>query len=145
MASSKVCRLSSKIHSLTQRLSKTNVHVSSIPSPIKSSLPSSATPRINRSFRVPVELSSCVSMFPLHSAIASSRLVSSLSAESMSWGLVPQGHSSLSLYIPTTAFKNLVYYYHLVSSVLKNEALLHLYLISRRFTFSCFLMLRMHL
>ena len=92
-----------------------------------------------------MELSSCVSLFPLHSAIASSRLVSSLSAESMSWGLVPQGHSSLSLYIPTTAFKNLVYYYHLVSSVLKNEALLHLYLISRRFTFSCFLMLRMHL
>lgn len=47
--------------------------------------------------RVPVELSSCVSLFPLHSAIASSRLVSSLSAESMSWGLVPQGHSSLSV------------------------------------------------
>ncbi|KAG5391321.1 hypothetical protein IGI04_021284 [Brassica rapa subsp. trilocularis] len=86
-------KLSSKIHSLTQRLSKTNVHVSSIPSPIKSSLPSSATPRINRSFRVPVELSSCISLFPLHSAVASSRLVSSLSAESMSWGLVPQGIS----------------------------------------------------
>ncbi|KAL0661570.1 hypothetical protein Bca4012_098407 [Brassica carinata] len=93
MASSKVCRLSSKIHSLTQKLSKTNAHVSSIPSPLKSSLPSSATPRINRSTRVPVELSSCVSLFPLHSAIASSRLVSSLSAESMSWGLVPQGIS----------------------------------------------------
>uniref|UniRef100_A0A0D3CQY6 PRA1 family protein n=1 Tax=Brassica oleracea var. oleracea TaxID=109376 RepID=A0A0D3CQY6_BRAOL len=85
--------LSSKIHSLTQKLSKTNAHVSSIPSPLKSSLPSSATPRINRSTRVPVELSSCVSLFPLHSAIASSRLVSSLSAESMSWGLVPQGIS----------------------------------------------------
>ncbi|KAF8090981.1 hypothetical protein N665_0460s0022 [Sinapis alba] len=94
MASSKVSsRLSSKIQSLTQRLSKTNVHVSSIPSPIKSSLPSSPTPRIIPSFRVPVELSSCVSMFPLHSAIASSRLVSSLSVESMSWGLVPQGIS----------------------------------------------------
>ncbi|XP_018433210.1 uncharacterized protein LOC108805770 [Raphanus sativus] len=91
-SSSKVCRLSSKIHSLTQRLRKTNVHVSSIPSPIKSSLPT--PPRIiNPSFRVPVELSSCVSLFPLHSAIASSRLVSSLSAESMSWGLVPQGIS----------------------------------------------------
>ncbi|KAJ0242384.1 Uncharacterized protein HA466_0208580 [Hirschfeldia incana] len=87
---SKVCRLSSKIQSLTQRLSKTNV---SIPSPIKSSLPSSPTPRINPSFRVPVELSSCVSLLPLHSAIASSRLVSSLSVESMSWGLVPQGIS----------------------------------------------------
>ncbi|KAJ0249931.1 Uncharacterized protein HA466_0141640 [Hirschfeldia incana] len=91
---SKVCRLSTKLHSLTQRLSKTNLHASSIPSPIKSSLPSSsATPRINPSFRVPVELSSCVSMFPLHSAVASARLVSSLSAESMSWGLVPQGIS----------------------------------------------------
>ncbi|XP_009106899.1 uncharacterized protein LOC103832606 isoform X2 [Brassica rapa] len=94
MASSKVCRLSSKIHSLTQRLSKTtNVHASSIPSPLKSSLPSAATSRINQSFRSPVELSSCVSLFPLHSAVASARLVSSLSAESMSWGLVPQGIS----------------------------------------------------
>ncbi|CAG7896426.1 unnamed protein product [Brassica rapa] len=95
MASSKVCRLSSKIHSLTQRLSKTtNVHASSIPSPLKSSLPSAATSRINQSFRrSPVELSSCVSLFPLHSAVASARLVSSLSAESMSWGLVPQGLS----------------------------------------------------
>ncbi|KAF8092083.1 hypothetical protein N665_0424s0016 [Sinapis alba] len=93
MASSKVCRLSSKIHSLTQRLSKTNVQASSIPSPIKSSLPSSPTSRINPSFRVPVELSSCVSLFPLHSAVASARLVSSLSVESMSWGLVPQGIS----------------------------------------------------
>jgi hypothetical protein len=35
-----------------------------------------------------VELSS---MIPLHSAIASSRLVSSLSVESKIWGLVPQG------------------------------------------------------
>ncbi|XP_010480043.1 PREDICTED: uncharacterized protein LOC104758795 [Camelina sativa] len=92
-SSSKVCRLSSKIHSLTQKLSKTNVHVSSIPSPIKSSSPSSASARINQSFRVPVELSSCLSMFPLHSAIASARLISSLSVESKRWGLVPQGIS----------------------------------------------------
>ncbi|KAF3549848.1 hypothetical protein DY000_02010591 [Brassica cretica] len=116
MASSKVCRLSSKIHSLTQRLSKTtNVHASSIPSPIKSSLPSAATSRINQSLRsvlmerLPVELSSCVSLFPLHSAVASARLVSSLSAESMSWGLVPQGlsfSSSRFLYIDVSiAFK----------------------------------------
>ncbi|KAL1200713.1 hypothetical protein V5N11_015104 [Cardamine amara subsp. amara] len=89
MASSKVCRLSSKIHSLTQKLNKTNVHVSSLPSPIKSS----ATARINQSLRLPVELSSCLSMFPLHSAIASARLISSLSVESKSWGLVPQGIS----------------------------------------------------
>ncbi|XP_018450628.1 protein NONRESPONDING TO OXYLIPINS 2, mitochondrial [Raphanus sativus] len=93
-SSSKVCRLSTKLHSLTQRLSKTNLHASSVPSPIKSSLPSSPTPRINPSFtRLPVELSSCVSLFPLHSAVASARLVSSLSVESMSWGLVPQGIS----------------------------------------------------
>jgi len=50
-SSSKICRLSSKIHSLTQKLSKTNVHISSLPSPIKSSSPSSATSRINQSFR----------------------------------------------------------------------------------------------
>ncbi|ESQ29958.1 hypothetical protein EUTSA_v10011893mg [Eutrema salsugineum] len=93
MSSLKVCRLSSKIHSLTQKFSKTNVHVSSLPSPIKSSSPSSATSRINRSCRLPVEMSSCVSLFPLHSAIASARLVSSLSVESNSWGLVPQGIS----------------------------------------------------
>ncbi|CAA7015515.1 unnamed protein product [Microthlaspi erraticum] len=87
-SSSKVCRLSSKIHSLTQKLGKT-----SIPSPIRSSSPSSATSHINRSFRLPVELSSCVSLYPLHSAIASARLISSLSVESKSWGLVPQGIS----------------------------------------------------
>lgn len=147
-SSSKVCRLSSKIHSLTQRLRKTNVHVSSIPSPIKSSLPTppriinpsfrssfflSLSPVLNAlelvlivmiCYRVPVELSSCVSLFPLHSAIASSRLVSSLSAESMSWGLVPQGHSSLS-HFPRTY---LVHYHLASSSGLKNEALLYLYL-----------------
>ncbi|KAG7600595.1 hypothetical protein ISN44_As06g046820 [Arabidopsis suecica] len=92
-SSSKICRLSSKIHSLTQKLNKTNVHVSSLPFPIKSSSPSSATSRINQSFRLPVELSSCLSMLPLHSAIASARLISSLSVESKSWGLVPQGIS----------------------------------------------------
>lgn len=127
-SSSKICRLSSKIHSLTQKLSKTNVHASSLPSPIKSSSPSSATTRINQSFRsvslskwvsfrksaaimmwiasdwmvknrLPVELSSCLSMLPLHSAIASARLISSLSVESKSWALVPQGHSFSSLHI----------------------------------------------
>ncbi|AEE33203.1 hypothetical protein AT1G55205 [Arabidopsis thaliana] len=98
-SSSKICRLSSKIHSLTQKLSKTNVHISSLPSPIKSSSPSSATSRINQSFRLPVELSCCLSMLPLHSAIASARLISSLSVESKSWGLVPQGQSFSSLWL----------------------------------------------
>ncbi|CAN8288010.1 unnamed protein product [Cochlearia groenlandica] len=89
-SSSKVCKLSSKLQSLlTQKLSKTNLHVSSLPSPIKSSSPSSSTSRL--SFRLPVEMSSCVSLFPLHSAIASSRLVSSLSVESKIWCFVPQG------------------------------------------------------
>ncbi|XP_010915846.3 uncharacterized protein [Elaeis guineensis] len=38
--------------------------------------------------------SSClVSMLPLHSAIASARLRSVLSAESQSWGMIPQGIS----------------------------------------------------
>ncbi|EOA36362.1 hypothetical protein CARUB_v10010738mg [Capsella rubella] len=92
-SSSKVCRLSSKIHSLTQKLTKTNVHVSSLPSPIKTSSPISASTRFSQSFRLPVELSSCLSMLPLHSAIASARLISSLSVESKNWGLVPQGIS----------------------------------------------------
>jgi len=38
-----------------------------------------------------VELGSLESIMPLHSAVASARLVSSLSVESMGWGLVPQG------------------------------------------------------
>jgi len=41
--------------------------------------------------RLPVELSSLESMLPLYSAVASARLVSSLSIESIGWGLVPQG------------------------------------------------------
>ncbi|KAG9137726.1 hypothetical protein Leryth_020732 [Lithospermum erythrorhizon] len=45
-------------------------------------------------FRLPVELSCCLeTMLPLHSAIASARLTSSLSIESQSWGIVPQGIS----------------------------------------------------
>ena len=49
--------------------------------------------------RLPVELSCCLSMLPLHSAIASARLISSLSVESKSWGLVPQGQSFSSLWL----------------------------------------------
>ncbi|KAL2342533.1 hypothetical protein Fmac_003818 [Flemingia macrophylla] len=43
--------------------------------------------------RLPVELGSLESMMPLYSAVASARLVSSLSIESPGWGLVPQGIS----------------------------------------------------
>lgn len=44
-----------------------------------------------RRVRLPTELSSAVSLLPLHSAIASSLLRSSLAVESRNWGLVPQG------------------------------------------------------
>ncbi|KAJ6792417.1 protein NUCLEAR FUSION DEFECTIVE 6, chloroplastic/mitochondrial-like [Iris pallida] len=43
--------------------------------------------------RLPTDSSCLVSMLPLHSAIAAARLNSVLSAESQSWGLVPQGIS----------------------------------------------------
>ncbi|EOA33024.1 hypothetical protein CARUB_v10016355mg [Capsella rubella] len=91
MAYSRVLgRFSSRLKPLCQNLSNKNANVSSLPSPIKSASPSSPTCRLSRSSRLPVELSS---MIPLHSAIASSRLVSSLSIESKIWGLVPQGIS----------------------------------------------------
>ena len=45
--------------------------------------------------RLPVELSCLESMMPLHSAIASARLTSSLSIESKCWGLTPQGAVSV--------------------------------------------------
>ncbi|XP_010465214.1 PREDICTED: uncharacterized protein LOC104745620 [Camelina sativa] len=92
MACSRVIgRFASRLKPLCQNLSNKNANVSSsLPSPIKSASPSSATCRLSRSSRLPVELSS---MIPLHSAIASSRLVSSLSIESKIWGLVPQGLS----------------------------------------------------
>lgn len=75
--------------------------------------------------RLPVELSSCLSMFPLHSAIASARLISSLSVESKSWGLVPQGLSFI--------LSLLIFLLHLGEEVninlfvfgLKNDYLLH--------------------
>ena len=41
--------------------------------------------------RLPLQLSSIESMMPLYSAVASARLISSLSMESQHWGLVPQG------------------------------------------------------
>ncbi|CAN8321816.1 unnamed protein product [Cochlearia groenlandica] len=105
MASFKLCRLSTKLQSLTHKMiSKKNVNVSSLPSPIKSPSPSSANTHLHSSFRLPVELSSCLSMFPLHNAIATSRLVSSLSVESKCWCLVPQGQSLLISIMPCDHF-----------------------------------------
>ncbi|CAA7408710.1 unnamed protein product [Spirodela intermedia] len=52
---------------------------------------SSQKRRISCNSRLPVELSCLESMMPLHSAIASARLRSILSAESQSWGMIPQG------------------------------------------------------
>ncbi|KAH7840830.1 hypothetical protein Vadar_022192 [Vaccinium darrowii] len=62
--------------------------VTSVPSALNQSK------RISAVTRLPVELRCLVSMMPLHSAIASARLNSILSAESQSWGLIPQGISS---------------------------------------------------
>ncbi|XP_068653547.1 uncharacterized protein [Aristolochia californica] len=49
--------------------------------------------KISRISRLPSEVRCLVSMMPLHSAIASARLNSILSAESQSWGMIPQGLS----------------------------------------------------
>ncbi|KAK7358338.1 hypothetical protein VNO77_00265 [Canavalia gladiata] len=84
MASSKVfCRLSSRLQALSHSHNKftkpsLSLHIN----------PQSASAR--RLSRLPVALGSWESMMPLHSAVASSRLVSSLSIESLGWGLVPQ-------------------------------------------------------
>ncbi|KAH1251731.1 hypothetical protein GmHk_05G014538 [Glycine max] len=49
-----------------------------------------SAPRLSRTSRLPVELGCLESMMPFHSVVASARLVSSLSIESLGWGLVPQ-------------------------------------------------------
>ncbi|XP_010254069.1 PREDICTED: uncharacterized protein LOC104595162 [Nelumbo nucifera] len=89
-----VARLSSRSPSLFRKLHKNAI--SSVTSPFKStSQPQISTSgrRICGISRLPLELSSLLSMMPLHSAIASARLRSSLSIESQSWGLIPQGIS----------------------------------------------------
>lgn len=48
--------------------------------------------------RLPSRVRCLASMMPLHSAIASSRLISVLSAESQSWGLIPQGERIISAF-----------------------------------------------
>ncbi|KAL3021843.1 hypothetical protein AAZX31_05G215000 [Glycine max] len=52
-----------------------------------------SAPCLSRTSRLPVELGCLESMMPFHSVVASARLVSSLSIESLGWGLVPQGIS----------------------------------------------------
>ncbi|KAL6344805.1 hypothetical protein AAG906_002711 [Vitis piasezkii] len=80
------CRSSSLALKFTSRSTKPSV------SPLKSSSQSqsASTKRTSRIPRLPVQMSSLVSMMPLHSAIASARLTSVLSVESQSWGLIPQ-------------------------------------------------------
>ncbi|GMN50552.1 hypothetical protein TIFTF001_019713 [Ficus carica] len=94
MASSRVVsRFSSRLRSFSLNTNK-NSPASEF-SPLKStsgaetSLPAR---RISRISRLPLQLSSIETMIPLHSAVASARLVSSLSIESQSWGLVPNGN-----------------------------------------------------
>ncbi|KAK4762361.1 hypothetical protein SAY86_008129 [Trapa natans] len=87
MAFSKVLsKLSCRLQPLSLRLNKSPLS----PSPLRSQVPSTSR-RISRAIsRLPTELSCVASMMPLHSAIASARLRSSLALDTQSWGLVPQ-------------------------------------------------------
>ncbi|KAI4377102.1 hypothetical protein MLD38_014788 [Melastoma candidum] len=90
MASSRTIatRLCSRIGSVPlNHVAKPSSSLSQLPSPAR--IPRS----ISRVVRLPVELSGAMSLMPLHTAIASSLLRSSLAVESWSWGLVPQGLS----------------------------------------------------
>ncbi|KAG8656927.1 uncharacterized protein LOC110611748 isoform X2 [Manihot esculenta] len=85
-----VSRLSSRLQpSFAFKFNKNNSlsSLTSLCSP--SHLPLSAR-RFSCLSRLPLELSCVGSLMPLHSAIASATLVSSLSSESDSWALVPQ-------------------------------------------------------
>ncbi|EXB84762.1 hypothetical protein L484_001212 [Morus notabilis] len=93
MASSRVfSRFSSRLRSFSLNTNKNSTAPEF--SPLKStsrSETSLSARRISRISRLPLQLSSLESTMPLHSAVASARLVSSLSMESQSWGLVPNG------------------------------------------------------
>ncbi|XP_035543225.1 uncharacterized protein LOC108979362 [Juglans regia] len=92
MASFKVIsRLSSRLQPLALKLGKRSLAPEL--SPLNSCSQSHTSVSARRISRLPVELSSLETMMPLHSAIASARLTSSLSVESKSWSLVPQGIS----------------------------------------------------
>ncbi|KAI8568773.1 hypothetical protein RHMOL_Rhmol02G0226300 [Rhododendron molle] len=85
MSASRIFSKFSKSFSLKSLNGKS---AASLPKPLNQSK------RISAISRLPVEVRCLVSMMPLHSAIASARLRSILSAESQSWGLIPQGISS---------------------------------------------------
>ncbi|KAM4085151.1 hypothetical protein ACJW30_10G005200 [Castanea mollissima] len=93
-----VSRLSSRLQPFALKLGKRSLSLEL--SPLKScsqsqasSSASASAGRFSRISRLPLELSSVETMIPLHNAIASARLVSSLSTDSQSWSLVPQGIS----------------------------------------------------
>ncbi|KAJ8768768.1 hypothetical protein K2173_023672 [Erythroxylum novogranatense] len=91
MSTSKfVSRLSSRLQPIALKFNKKSI------SSLQSSTPllvSVSSRRLSRPSRLPLQLSCVGSMMPLHSATALSRLISSLSTESDSWALVPQGIS----------------------------------------------------
>ncbi|XP_021641405.1 uncharacterized protein LOC110636152 [Hevea brasiliensis] len=89
-----VSRLSSRLQpSFASKFNKKSLSpLTSLCSPSQSQF-SLSTRRLSCFSRLPLELSCVGSILPLHSAIASARLVSSLSSESDSWTLVPQGIS----------------------------------------------------
>ncbi|XP_050270818.1 protein NONRESPONDING TO OXYLIPINS 2, mitochondrial-like [Quercus robur] len=95
-----VSRLSSRLQPFALKLAKRSLAPEL--SPLKScsqsqsqsqASASASAGRFSRISRLPLELSSVETMIPLHNAIASARLVSSLSTDSQSWSLVPQGIS----------------------------------------------------
>ncbi|KAL3532464.1 hypothetical protein ACH5RR_005985 [Cinchona calisaya] len=93
MATSTASRVLSRLSSRLQPLAlKFGTKKASLPPSLSSS--QSAPKRVSRISRLPVELSGVETMLPLHSAIASARLTSSLAVESRTWGLVPQGLKS---------------------------------------------------
>ncbi|XAR67012.1 hypothetical protein NMG60_11013420 [Bertholletia excelsa] len=87
-----ISRLSSRLRPVALKFSKTSLS-SNVSLGKSSSQACASAKRISRTSRLPVELSCLESMMPLHSAIASARLRSSLSIESKCWGLIPQGLS----------------------------------------------------
>ncbi|KAJ6862992.1 hypothetical protein NC652_039762 [Populus alba x Populus x berolinensis] len=116
MASTKVVsRLSTRLQPFLFKLNKKSLsaELSSLKSsslPTQVSVPAT-TRRLSRSSRLPLQLSCVESMLPLHSAVASARLISSLSSESDSWALVPQGGFGF----PFLSFSPQLYARHLVS------------------------------
>ncbi|KAK4544638.1 hypothetical protein RGQ29_032993 [Quercus rubra] len=89
-----VSRLSSRLQPFAFKLSKRSLapKLSLLKSCYQSQASSSAV-TVVFVIRLPLELSSVETMIPLHNAIASARLVSTLSTDSQSWSLVPQGIS----------------------------------------------------